>query len=112
MKHYSEDVMKGLRLAIEEVLLEWEAVSTKKMFGSPCFLAGGKMFCLLVTKGIVITKLDPHDRDELSGKYQSAPLVAGNKIIQTWVRLPMEKSGDLHELLPFIRKSYEAALRQ
>jgi TfoX/Sxy family transcriptional regulator of competence genes len=104
--------MKDLRLAIEEVLLDWDAVSTKKMFGSPCFLANGKMFGLLVTKGIVITKLDQPDRDVLFNKYQGVPFVVGNKIIQKWVRLPMENIGGFNEMLPFVKKSYDAALRE
>lgn len=83
-------------MAIEEVLLDWDAVSTKKMFGSPCFLANGRMFGLLVTKGIVITKLNQPDRDVLLNKYQGAPFVVGNKIIQKWVRLPMENIADFN----------------
>ena len=55
IKYYSEEETKELRLAIEKEVLNWAHVSTKKMFGCPCYQAKGKLFVFLVTNGIVIT---------------------------------------------------------
>lgn len=113
MKYYSEEDMKDLRLAMEKTLLSWPDVSTKMMFGSPCFLANGRLFVILMTGSIVLTRLDRNDnRDVLSRKYRGTPFVEGKKIIRKWIRIPAVNEADLDELLPFVKKSYEAALQE
>lgn len=64
MKYYSEEETKELRQALEEQVLNWTGVTKKKMFGCPCYKANEKLFAFLVTNGIVITKLQPSDREE------------------------------------------------
>ena len=54
MKWYSEEETKELREAFEKEILKWPQVDFKKMFGCPCYLANGKMFAGMVTKGIVL----------------------------------------------------------
>lgn len=58
MKWYIEEETKELRQALEKEILKWPHVDYKKMFGCPCYLANGKMFAGLVTKGLIITKLN------------------------------------------------------
>lgn len=69
MKYYSEEHMGNIRLTIEETVLDWPETTTKKMFGSPCFPVNNKLFAILVTNGIVVTRLDRTDRETL---YESA----------------------------------------
>jgi uncharacterized protein YukJ len=90
MKYYSEEDTKDLRLAFEEEVLSWPQVSTKKMFGCPCYQVKGKLFVFLVTKGIVITHLEQADREELSRQHETTSFQAGKKIVQNWVRLYQE----------------------
>ena len=112
MKYYSEEVTKDLRLALEEEVLSWSQVSTKKMFGCPCYQAKGKLFVFLVTKGIVITHLEQSDREELSRQRETTFFQAGKKIVQNWVKLSINSKEDLNRIMPFVKKSYEEALRK
>ena len=79
MKWYSEEETKELREAFEKEILKWSQVDFKKMFGCPCYLANGKMFAGMVTKGIVITKLTSLEREELNKLRTTKPFVAGGK---------------------------------
>ena len=110
MKYYSEEDTKNLRLALEEEILSWKEVSTKKMFGCPCYQAKGKLFVFLVTKGIVITQLQLADRERISSLYQTGFFKAGKKIVSKWLKISLRDKEDLEGLMPFVRKSYEEAL--
>jgi len=112
LRYYSEEKTKKLRLALEKEVLNWPQISTKKIFGCPCYQAKGKLFVFLVTKGIVITQLELTDRQELSRKRQTSFFQAGKKIVRNWVRLSIKNKDDLDEILPFVRKSYEEALKK
>ena len=82
MRYYSEDENKELRLALEQKVLSWTHVSTKKIFGCPCYKARGKLFAFLVTKGIVFTQLQPSDREELTSIYKTSFFQAGKKTVK------------------------------
>ncbi len=110
MKYYTEEDTRDLRLALEKRVLNWPMVTTKKMFGCPCYQVISKLFVFLVTKGVVITQLDEADIVELSQKYNVTFFQAGKKIVKKWVKLSIE-ANDLDKIMPHIRKSYETALR-
>ena len=112
MKYYSEQEMKSLRLRFEEKVLLWSQVSTRKMFGCPCYQVNGKLFAFLVTSGVVITQLDQNDRAALSRQCQAAFFQAGEKIVKNWLMLSIKNQRDLNQIMPFVRKSYEAALQK
>lgn len=112
MKYYSEEDTKDLRLGFEEKVLRWPQVGTKKMFGCPCYQAGGKLFAFLVTNGIVVTQLAQSEREALSRQHQTTFFHAGKKIVQNWVRVPVEDKSALVQVMPFVRKSYESVLRK
>lgn len=112
MKYYSEEDMRDSRLKLEKRILRWANVSTKKMFGCPCYKADGKLFAFLVTNGVVITKLDQNQRETLSRRYDVSSFQAGKKIVRNWTRLSMNHKGELEEIIPYIRKSYESVLRE
>jgi len=57
MKYYEEAQMKDVRSTLEEAILAWPHVSTKKMFGCPSYSVKGRLFAFLVTKGVVLTRL-------------------------------------------------------
>ncbi len=111
MKYYSEEVTKPLRLGFEEKVLRWPQVSTRMMFGCPSYQANGKLFAFLVTNGIVITQLAQADRDRISRQYNITSFKAGKRTVRNWVRLSIESKLDLIRIMPFVRKSYQSALR-
>ncbi len=110
MKFYSEREMKSLRLELEKRVLQWPQVSTKKMFGCPCYQADRRIFVFLVTDGIVITQISQADRETLSRQHQTSFFQAGKKIIQSWLKVFIKNKAELDQIMPFIRKSYESAL--
>ena len=112
MKYYSEEDTKDLRLAFEDKVLRWPQVSTKKMFGCPCYRANGKLFAFLVTKGVVITQLTQSEREALSRQHQTTFFQAGKKIVKNWVRVQVKNKRDLDKIMFFVRKSYESAFRK
>jgi TfoX/Sxy family transcriptional regulator of competence genes len=111
LKWYIEEETKELRQALEKEILGWYKVTFKKMFGCPCYLANGKMFVGLITKGVVITKLDESERKDLKKIRETYPFKVGKKILKKWVRLITDPSN-LKSILPFIEKSYERALTE
>jgi TfoX/Sxy family transcriptional regulator of competence genes len=112
MKYYSEETGKLLRLGFEEKVLRWPQVSTKKMFGCPSYQANGKLFAFLVTNGVVITQLGQADRERIGRQCQSSIFKGGKRVVQNWLRLPIEHTRDLGRIMPFVRRSYESALRK
>ena len=111
MKYYSEDKTKELRLKFEKDVLSWPKVSKKKMFGCPSYTADNKLFAFLVTNGIVITSLSYSDRDKLFIKHQSKPFVAGKRTIRKWSMVSVNDLREMDEILPFIKRSYDLALK-
>lgn len=112
MKYYSEEDMKNIRLAFEEEVLRWQHVSTKKMFGCPCYQTNGKLFAFLVTNGIVIIHLEQADKETLFREHQTTFFQAGKKIVQDWVRVSIKNKDDMDRIMPFVRKSYESAFQK
>ena len=110
MKWYIEEETKELREALEKEILTWPIVDYKKMFGCPCYLANGKMFAGLVTKGLVITKLNNLEKSELEKIKITKPFKAGDKVIKSWVQITVEPN-ELKEIMPFVKKSYNRALK-
>ena len=110
LKWYIEEETKELRSALEKEILNWPNVDYKKMFGCPCYLANGKMFAGLVTKGLVITKLNSQEKEELQKIKETKPFAAGDKIIKSWVQVNLEPN-ELKELIPYVKKSYDRAIK-
>lgn len=109
MKWYIEEETKELRQAFEKEILTWPQVEYKKMFGCPCYLANGKMFAGLVTKGIIITKLETPEKEKLNKFIEIKPFVADTKIIKSWVHIDLEPN-DLKKIMPYVKKSYDRAI--
>ena len=109
MKWYVEEETRELRESFEKDVLKWPKVASKKMFGCPCYLANGKMFAGLVTKGIVITKLSILEREELEKIQETKPFVTGGRTIKKRVRLNLDPK-DLEKIMPYVKKSYERAM--
>lgn len=111
MNYYSEEATRDLRAAFEEKVLRWAQVGAKRMFGCPCFQANGQLFAFLVTRGVVLTQLGQSDREALSSRFHAAPFRGGRRVVRNWLRLSIENEKDLGRIVPFVRKSYECALK-
>ncbi len=112
MQYYSEDEMKDIRIAFEETVLQWPKVSTKKMFGCPCYKANNKLFAFLVTGGVVFTKLSETDRESVSNQFKTTPFQAGKKSINKWPQVSIQDKAELSNIILFVEKSYNAALNE
>jgi hypothetical protein len=110
LKYYDDSEMKNLREIFEEEVLQWPGITTKKMFGCPCYKANDKLFAFLVTKGIVLTKLSEPERKNISKQYNTTPFQAGKKTMSAWIQTQVKEIEDLSELIPYVKKSYKAAL--
>jgi TfoX/Sxy family transcriptional regulator of competence genes len=110
MKYYSETTDHELRLVLEAEVRAWPKVAARKMFGCPCYQANGKLFALVVSGGIVITHVSAEDREILVQQFLAAPFQPEQKTSQTWLRVPAQLKNDIVRLLPYLQKSYQAAL--
>jgi len=111
MKYYLEEDMKELRQALEEKVLPWLHVGTSKMFGCPCYRAKGTLFAFLFMDSLVITRLGEKDKEKISRQRRTMPFEAANRKIPAWLRIPVQEKGELVKLMPFVKKSYESALK-
>lgn len=112
LKYFSEKQTRSLRLTFEDRVLSWPHVSTKRMFGCPCYKVKNKLFAFFVTKGIVITELTQVDRERLSCLYHTTPFHAGKKTVRNWVRVPLADERDLTRIMPYVQRSYDSARAQ
>ena len=110
MKYYITEETVDLKAALDKEVLSWEGVEEWKMMGCPCYLVGGKMFALVVTKGVVITKLDDEQKEALSDVHPWGPFNA-HRTIKKWAHLTVDPDN-LSAVLPFIKDSYISALNE
>jgi len=106
MQYYNEEKMQKIRLNIEKEVVDWPDVTTKKMYGCPCYKYKNKLFAFLVTDGVVLTKASEHDKLELSKEFSIKPFQAATRIMKGWPQIPVEEKSDLKKIIPFIKKSY------
>lgn len=79
------------------------------MFGCPCYQVGGNLFAFLVNEGIILTKLNEKQKEELSAKFDAAPFQARKKTVNKWVKLSLQSKDALSDVYPYLRQSYENA---
>jgi len=106
MKYYNEEKMQNIRLEIEEEILGWSHVSTKKMYGCPCYKYKNKLFAFLVTDGVVLTKASEQDKMKLSKEFSIKPFQAATRTMKNWPQIPVNESSDFTKIITFIKNSY------
>ena len=57
MQYYNEEKMHDFRLRLEKEIMSWPGVTTKKMYGCPCYKYKDKLFAFMVTDGVVLMKV-------------------------------------------------------
>ncbi len=107
MQYYDERKMHGLRSKIEKEILKWPNVTTKKMYGCPCYKNQERLFAFLVTDGVVLTNASKLDKKTLLEELDATPFQAGKRIMKNWPRIRLDETTDLERIIPFIRNSYD-----
>ena len=106
MQYYNEQKMQNLRLILEKEILGWPNVSTKKMYGCPCYKYKDKLFVFLVTDGVVLTKSSEQDKKKLSKEFTIKPFQASTRTMKGWPQIPVDETSDLDKIILFIKNSY------
>jgi predicted DNA-binding protein (MmcQ/YjbR family) len=106
MQYYNEEKMHNLRLRIEKELLIWPNVTTKKMYGCPCYKNKEKLFAFLVTDGVVLTKVSDQDKIKLLKEFEIKPFQAGKRTMNKWPQISVDETTDVEKIFPFIKNSY------
>jgi hypothetical protein len=110
MRYYEPETMAKLRATVEAEVMAWPLVTSKLMFGCPCYQAGGRMFAFLVTDGLVLTNLTAAAREELSAAVGGKPFTPGTRTMKGWLQVPLTAKQDLQRVAAALRESYEIAL--
>jgi predicted DNA-binding protein (MmcQ/YjbR family) len=106
MQYYNEEKMHNLRLRIEEEILNWPNVTTKKMYGCPCYKNKEKLFAFLVTDGVVLIKVREQDKIQLSKEFEIKPFQAGKRTMNKWPQISVNETTDVEQIIPFLKNSY------
>jgi hypothetical protein len=106
MQYYNEEKMHSLRLKIEKEVLNWPDVTTKKMFGCPCYKYKEKLFAFLVTGGVVFTKLSEQDKMKLSKEFKVKPFQAATRTMKNWPQISVDETSDIEKITSIIKNSY------
>ena len=106
MHYYNEEKMKNLRVRLEKEILSWPDVTTKKMYGCPCYKYHDKLFAFLVTDGVVLTKASEQDKIRLAEEFMIKSFQAANRTMKGWPQIPVDETSDLTKILPYIKNSY------
>jgi hypothetical protein len=109
MKYYDENQSGKLRLALEREIMNWEDVSTKIMFGCPCYLVNEKLFVMMVTNGIVLTSLNEKDKKSIEEEFRTEYFKAGKRTVKKWIMVPLNEETELKPIIPYIRMSFNTA---
>jgi hypothetical protein len=109
-RYYDEASMGNVRIDLERRVSGWPGVRPGQMFGCPCFYADDRMFMFVATGGVVLSQLDEGDRDRVAEEFRAGPFApTPGRAATKWSHVPVSRPEDLDPLMPWIRRSYEAA---
>jgi hypothetical protein len=109
MPYYSDDESHELRVHVEKIILEWPGVAKKMMFGSPAYIIGKTYFAMLVTGGIILTRLTELEKEQLLKDPRAGYFEGHGRVMKKWVRISVTSPEDIDSSIPYIRSSYETA---
>lgn len=111
METFDSDAGDALQTRFEELVRDWDGVTQHAMFGHPTYKAGGTIFALLRTDGVVLTRLPDDERGRLATEREVGPFEASGQTIEKWVEIPIG-ADDLDEVRSYVRASHAAALSE
>jgi TfoX/Sxy family transcriptional regulator of competence genes len=109
MPYYIESLDHALRERFEEIVLGWPGVKKKMMFGCPSYRAGGTLFAIIVTDGIILTRLDEEQKSALISAGSADYFSGQGRVMKKWVVISIGDLSSIDRYLPFITASYKAA---
>jgi len=101
-----------IRAALDELVLGWPGVSTGKMFGSRSYRAQGVLFAMIGGAGVILTKMQPGERETAVSKHHARTFIGHGKEIPAWVEFSLEDGAALASIAPLVRYAYENALAE
>jgi hypothetical protein len=111
MPYYSEVETRELRRTVEDTVLPWPGVMKKMMFGSPSYCVGKTLFAILVTGGIILTRLSEEEKRELLKDPHAGYFEGHGRVVKKWIVISLSDPSELEHYLPYLRSSYAAALQ-
>jgi hypothetical protein len=109
MPYYSEAESRDLRQKVEEIVLEWPGVTKKLLFGSPAYSVGKAYFAMLVTGGIILTRLGEEQKARLLEDPAAGYFEGHGRVMKKWIHVAVSSPPVLDRYLSYVRSSYEAA---
>ena len=110
MPYYSESESGDIRLKIEEIVLKWPGVTKKMLFGSPAFAIGPTYFAMVVTGGVILTRLGDEEKTRLLEDPGAGYFEGHGRTMKKWVHIRLPTPSELDRYLPWLKSSYEHAL--
>jgi hypothetical protein len=101
-----------IQAALDGLVLGWPDVSTSKMFGSPAYRARGVLFAMIGGKGLILTKLQPEQRESAAAEHDAHPFVGRGKEVPAWIEFSVDHAAGVAALESTIRDAYENALSE
>ena len=94
---------------LDALLLPWDDVSPRNMFGAMVYLVKGKMFAF-VYETRVIVKVPKENKAEAEERMKARPFFHRRTgKFGDWMELPLGGASGVEEALPWIRNSYDQA---
>lgn len=112
MNYFDQEKGAALKTAFNDVVVDWPDVTATTMFGCPSYQADGTLFAVLVTHGVVLTRLPSDHREHVAQAFETGPFQAGERTVTKWVKVTIDNVALLDSLVPHIKASYEAALTE
>ncbi|HZG87857.1 TfoX/Sxy family protein [Paenibacillus sp.] len=111
MSYYDERIGAPLRDAVDRLVGDWDGVSRKRMFGCPCYSAGGKIFAIVMSDGLVLTKLPAAEAVRRGSPLPVAPFRTETKNVPSWSKFAVGPD-DVAKLAAWIEEGYRAAVAE
>lgn len=109
MSRIREEDFPDFMSVFGEEVLSWPQVTSKFMFGCLAYLAKGKLFAFVQNESIVLTCIDDEAREELTAGHEAFAFESSGKTVGGWLQVVISDESELTDILPYVRKSYEAA---
>jgi hypothetical protein len=102
----------AIQAAIDELVQGWSDVTTGKMFGSRAYRARGVLFAMIGGAGLIVTKLQPDQREIAARQCGARTFIGHGKEIPAWTEFPLENAAGIAALASLVRQAYDNALAE
>ena len=94
---------------LDALLLPWDDVSPRNMFGAMVYLVKGKMFAFVYDNRVIV-KVPKENKAAAESQMRASPFIHGHAgHFGDWMALPLRGAREVGKALPWIRTSYDQA---